>query len=135
MKRYLSSNKFLYEIRNRDSHKLSLYEDLFAIVTLKEKEIEIFTEKGKLKRTIKQIAEYTKRSEVTIDERMRKKLYQLTPEQLTYYIQNNKDIEFRGNTKIINTDQWPENLKKKHNYIKLESDNESEISSVVIQQE
>ena len=82
----------MYETQNRDSHKLSLYEDLYAIVKLKEKEKEIFTEKGKLKRTIKQIAEYTKRSEVTIDERMRKKLHQLTPEQLTYYIQNNKDI-------------------------------------------
>jgi hypothetical protein len=80
MKRYLSRNKLLYEIQIRDPHKLSLYEDIYAIVTLKDLEVEIFTEKGKLKKTIKKIAEYTKRSEVTIDERMRKKLHQLTPE-------------------------------------------------------
>lgn len=53
MKRYLSRNKFLHDIRIRDPHKVSLYEDIYAIVTLKEKEALIFMEKGKLKITLK----------------------------------------------------------------------------------
>jgi hypothetical protein len=97
--------------RTNDSHRISLYEDIYSIVTLKEREANIFANRSILKRSIQEIALYTNRSNVTIDERIRKKLHQLTAEQLSYLIQTNQDIVFRPNSKIINTDNWPEHLK------------------------
>jgi hypothetical protein len=41
---------------------------------------------------------------------MKKKVCQLTPEQLTYMMENNIDLTFKAGSKAVNTDGWPKNL-------------------------
>lgn len=81
MKKYLSDNKDFLD--KPVPPKIALYEDIKIIYEFKRGEEEIILNKGKAKEAISEkLALGLRRSKATILDRMKKKLYKLTTEEI-----------------------------------------------------
>lgn len=62
---------------------------------------------------MEEIADKFGRKFATVNDRLRKKLSKLTPQQLAYLLETDQPAMFRYGNNNINDDNWPEHLKSR----------------------
>lgn len=93
MRKYLRDNQDFLD--KPVPPKIALYEDIKIIYEFKLGEAEIILNKGKGREAISEkLAVVLRRSKATILDRMKKKLYKLTIEDIEYAIKNNAQFNF-----------------------------------------
>lgn len=93
MKKYLRENKDFLD--KPIPPKIALYEDIKIIYEFKRGEAEILLNKGKAREAISEkLALGLRRSKATILDRMKKKLYKLTSEDIEHAINTNTPFNF-----------------------------------------